>query len=324
MMVRRVFHSLQLLSVLFLGLGCNQKDLGYDAGVIRFAADYDIPDSARIGGVTDTYNIPDFRVSAFRNDQWGAVTLMDNVVVTRTGINSWIYSPPVEWPEDESVDFFAVSPASIEIANNQWWMHTFRFENVDCSTDLLVAVRCGVFQTSGSIRLNFRHALARVSVCLKNSDPSCYIGVTEVEICNFPKFGTFFFPDVTTSPDTNSGELFSAWEYFNAQESLTLFSTSSGNVLDIGVQPESIGPENIFMIPFAMTQLEGDKIWEGTHIRVRYLVNGIEKEARIPLYASTPGSKWLPGFSYRYTIDLNPAASSTRSLPPLSLSLDSL
>lgn len=311
------FHILWISAIVFIVVSCNEKDIEHCGPSIRFAAEYENPENELNGEVTNTYTIPDFRVSAFRNSQWGAETLMDNIVVTRTGINSWIYSPPVDWPEDESVDFFAVSPARIEIQNNQWWYHTFRYENQDCSTDLLVSVRRGVFQTSGRIKLNFRHALARVAIFLKNSNPDYSIGIKEVELCNFPKFGTFYFPTNTTSPETNSGELFTNWDYYSAQDKITLFSASTGNVMNIDQYPMLTGPKNLFMIPFNLTKLEGEIIWEGTHVMVRYLVDGNEREIRIPLYQSTPESKWLPGVSYQYTIDLNPEISSTRNVQNL-------
>lgn len=302
-----------MTAVIIMAIGCNEKDFEYEGRGIQFAAECGRSDTEAESVETTTYTIPDFRVSAFRNNQWGAENLMDNVVVTRTGINSWIYSPPVDWPEDETVDFFAVSPARFEIQNNQWWFHTLRYENQECTTDLLVSVCKGAHQTSGRIKLNFRHALARVAIFLKNSHPSYSIGIKEVELCNFPKFGTFYFPINTTTPDTNNGELFSRWDYHSAQDDITLFTTMPGDVMDIGEKPVQTGPGNLFMIPFKLTEMEGDIIWEGTHVRVLYETDGTEKEIRIPLHASTPEHKWQPGKSYIYTIDLNPEQSESRS-----------
>lgn len=257
-------------------------------------------------GVTTTYNIPDFRVSAFRNGIWGQELLMDNVVVTRTGINSWIYYPAVEWPDNESVDFFAVSPASMTIQNNQWWFHTFRYDNVNCDTDLLVSVASGVNQSSERLRLNFRHALARVRIMLKCSDSTQKVGVSEVQICNISRFGTFFYPAKTTSADTNTGELFDCWHTYDSHDDITVFKPEVGNFIYLSEKPMDIGPENIFMIPDSLDAMKPDIIWEGCHIMVKYTHNGNEEVARIPIRESTPNNRWEPGKSYRYTIDVKP------------------
>lgn len=254
--------------------------------------------------VTTTYDIPAFRVSAFSNNQWGSATLMDNVVVTRTGLNSWIYSPAVEWPEDESVDFFAVSPTSVFIQNNQWWFHTFRYDNTKCDTDLLISVSTGNYQTSQRLKLNFRHALARVQIRLKRSDPNNIVNVTEVEICNVSGSGTFYYPASSTTANTNRGELFDCWRTYNSQDDFVVFRTDEGNSITLSDEPISVGPSNIFMIPDSLTTLHEESIWEGSHIKVEYTVNGQSRTGRYPIQEATPENRWLPGQSYLYTIDL--------------------
>lgn len=293
-------------------LGCSGELPGDDRhdseiGLEGFAEDEE-------KGVTTTYDIPAFRVSAFRNNQWGAATLMDNVVVTRTGLNSWIYSPPVEWPEDESVDFFAVSPSSVTIQNNQWWFHTFRYDNYRADTDLLVSVSLGNHQTGSRIKLNFRHALARVQICLKCSDKSESVNVSGVELCNISDSGTFFFPVENTTPDTNRGEIFSCWRTYNSQADLTVFRPDDGSSIMLGDQPIAVGPDNIFVIPDSLTAMNPDIIWEGSHILVEYSIDGTQATDRFPIREATPGHCWLPGQSYRYTIDL--ARSKTRADDP--------
>lgn len=280
---------------------CGSSDMEFECVATR-----------RPGEVTDTYNIPDFRVSAFRNSQWGSEILMDNVVVTRTGINSWMYSPPVDWPEDESVDFFAVSPASQTITNNQWWYHTFRYENKSSDTDLLVSVNLGVKQQSGRIRLNFRHALAKIQIRLKCSTPGPEVSVTDVELCNITQYGEFYFPSHSTTPDTNRGEIFDCWHTYGKQDDITVFRSVDNSFLDLASDPVTVGPDNLFLIPDSLATFNPGIIWEGTHVHVRYSVNGEQAEARIPLRDSTPESRWLPGRNYRYTIDLIP---STRGIP---------
>lgn len=284
--------------------GCSEHYVTapYGSGDVEFECEAErLP-----GQITDTYNIPDFRVSAFRNHQWGSDILMDNIVVTRTGINSWIYSPPVDWPENESVDFFAVSPASQTITNNQWWHHTFRYENKSSDTDLLVSVNIGVKQQSGRIRLNFRHALAKIQIRLKCSDPDHKVSVSDVELCNITQYGEFYFPSHSTTPDTNRGEIFDCWHTYGKQNDITVFHPVDNSVLDLTSDPVTIGPDNLFLIPDTLSSFNPEIIWEGTHIHMVYSADGIQTEARIPLRDSTPETRWLPGRNYRYTIDVKP------------------
>lgn len=107
MMKTFALHIFLICTIASAAIGCarDESDLAPASGGIRFEASADRMEregeTSQGNDVTTTYTIPDFRVSAFK--QWE--TLMDNVVVTRTGINSWMYSPAVDWPENDSVDF---------------------------------------------------------------------------------------------------------------------------------------------------------------------------------------------------------------------------
>lgn len=314
MMKTFALHIFLICTAASAAIGCarDESDLPPASGGIQFEAMADRMDregeTSHGNDVTTTYTIPDFRVSAFK--QWE--TLMDNVVVTRTGINSWIYSPAVDWPENDSVDFFAVSPSSVKINNNQWWYHSFRYVNTDCATDLLISVKRKAVQSDGRIRLNFRHALAKVQVRLKTSDPASEIKVDQVEVRNIHLYGEFYYPQTTTSPDTNKGELFKCWNVYSANEIITLFQASDGNTLDPSGEATIVGPENLFMLPDSLTTLDQQQHWTGTHIYLSYSRNGVANIARIGLRESTPDAKWLPGRCYRYTVDITPAHNLTR------------
>ena len=252
--------SLEGCTYLDVDMDCCSDKVGFESAM-----------SSQNGDVTTTYTIPDFRVSAFRNHEWGADLLMDNVVVTRTGINSWIYSPPVDWPENESVDFFAVSPASYKINNNQWWYHTLKFVNENYDTDLLISVSKDVEDTSGKIRLNFRHALAKIQFRLKSSDPDAVIDVSDIKLCNVAKHADFFFPDFTTSAGTDQRGISDCWKTYDSQEDVEIFHPEDGSYVTLAQTPVTVGPENLFLLPDSITVLEPGIIWRGTHIQLTYL-----------------------------------------------------
>ena len=314
MMKTFALHIFLICTTVSAAIGCarDESDFPPASEGIRFEATADRigseGESSQGNDVTTTYTIPDFRVSAFK--QWE--TLMDNVVVTRTGINSWMYSPAVDWPENDSVDFFAVSPSSVKINNNQWWYRSFRYVNTDYATDLLISVKSKAVQSDGRIRLNFRHALARVQVRLKTSDTSSVIKVDQIDVRNIQKYGEFHYPMQTTSPETNRGELFKCWNVYSANEAITLFQASDGNTLDPSGEVIIVGPENLFMLPDSLTTLDQQQHWTGTHIYLSYTRDRVANVSRIGLRESTPDAKWLPGRSYRYTVDITPAQNMTR------------
>lgn len=278
---------------------------------------------------TTTLNIGEFKVTAYAKDRWGQDSMiMDNVVVTRTGPNSWTYDQPVRWPSTP-VDFFAVSPASVQMINNQWWEHRAKFTWQDGGTDFLVCVRMGVRQGEGNIKLNFRHALAQLKINLRTGftaadDYEVRIGL--VRLADFPDYGEFTFPKVTTGPDTNRGELFDCWNLYNhTGVRHTYFQASDpGGYLTVPAGGLDL-VEGSYFIPFNLTQLEGGgTYYTGTRLEVACKIvsrsdgrvlwpDGSEDYgdrwgdgyylSRLSLYGSTPSHRWVPGRSYTYNVN---------------------
>lgn len=291
-------------------------------------------------GVTTTANIRDFRVSAFTDDQWGGQEiLMDSVTVRRTGVNTWTYSPTVEWP-DKNVDFYAVSPAWVPFHENRWWAHYIDYASTDCETDLLIATRIGVHQTSGTLRLNFRHTLARVTVSLRSTQPDIRVEVCRVSLHDIGLSGRFIYRNVTTSPETNRGELFDQWSVYNLSATrLVLFDSSSKGVQPLVLTRELVDPcpTDKFLIPVTFTRLNTDNGYvAGSRIEVvcrlvntatgaviwpdsstHYLLQSRDYPgygiAMFSLSSTTPDGHWLPGVDYRYTLTID----NTPALPRL-------
>lgn len=78
-----------------------------DSNAIRFAANTEY---SRAKGDITTNNLTSFNVYAYTGLGTSPVTFMDNVKVTKTGANTWTYSPIKYWPANEDVDFYAFSP----------------------------------------------------------------------------------------------------------------------------------------------------------------------------------------------------------------------
>lgn len=269
---------------------------------------------------TTTLTIPDFKVTAYKQGQWGPEMLMNNVTVTRTGLNSWVYAPAVDWPQDEAVDFFAVSPAWVTMNSNSWWEHVVPYDAKDISVDLLAAVRMDVNQSSGKLKLNFRHTLARVDVSLLSSSAGTEAPrVTGVYLCNVADFGNFIFPHITTSPETNRGELADCWQVYNTTSTIfTVFEATDGGYLALSETPQLVSGGDLFFIPVRLGSFDPSMIWQGAHIRIDYQdASGQTVTARVGIGDSTPDERWLPGRSYSYTVDVKGAASRSASAGPV-------
>lgn len=191
--------AIALLAAVGLAAGCSDDS---DLPVDDNAGDGKIAFDATRSEPTTTLTIPNFKVNAFKRNAWGGHDkIMNNVEVIRVGLNRWEYSPAVEWPA-EPVDFYAVSPMTVRL-NDEYFNQTVPYNQTSngngdfwnaSDTDLLIAVRMGADQSSGRIRLNFRHALARVSLQLKTSDNDRqYVRVRRVTLEGRSE-GTFSFP----------------------------------------------------------------------------------------------------------------------------------
>ena len=243
-----------------------------------------------------THTIADFSLTAYTNSIDGQYRqIMDNVTVIRTGLNSWTYSPLVEWP-GTPVDFFAVSPASIGIVNNPWWYHTVNFSDPDAATDLLVAVNMGVTQNSGRVRLNFRHALAQINVSLRTSRPDVVIEVRRVSIKDVAVVGTFLIiaatqaivPTSTPRPVGNGGKYIIPVEF----SPLQMDSYIHGSRLELLVR--------------FVDRATGHTLWPNAD--TPQILRGEVPNCGLACFSlqdATPEARWYPGVDYNYSIDID-------------------
>lgn len=323
------------LATLLMCQGCdvseeNIPDAPDSGAYIDFAVAGEDDDSMTRAATT-TLNINNFKVSAYAQDAYGTYhTLMDQVTVRRTGQNSWTYSPKVKWP-GVPVDFFAVSPASVKVDNNAWSNHTINYSIGTGDRDLLVAVRMRAEQKSGPLKLNFRHALTRINISLQTDRRDVRIEVRNVTLHGAPDHGLFTFPTASTTPGTDPGEIFSQWETHSTTKSetdMTFFQSSAGLPHTLSDKQWEAYSAGKFMIPFDLTPFEAGTSLDGTYIAVacRY-VDAASGEtvwpdnstplllrwhidpgyglAVFPLADTTPGSRWLPGRYYHYTLTLS-------------------
>lgn len=285
-------------------------------------------------GITTTLNIPNFKVSASTQGQWSWYYLMENVVVTRTGINSWTYSPKIEWP-DKPVNFYEVYPTDLKWTIFGWdrGAELITFENTG-KTDVVIGAQYDVMRQSAPVKINFRHILSVVDVSLKADIPSdMTVLLRRAYIQNVADYGAYVYPKQSTDPvgDIDSGDpavsgSWQAWGFKN-------FRIFAAPDLDAGHPLKSsdgylpLDSDSVrFMIPQTLQEVgynwqwygsclmavykildsKGNTVWPNESTSYEYKSNddpgwGL---AQFDLYEATPDHKWLPGINYSYRLTL--------------------
>lgn len=298
-----------------------------DSSLITFSAV--VPAVVSRGVPTTTATISNFAVTAFANGE----KLMDNVLVEREGSN-WVCSTPAYWP-DSPVSFYSVSPdlaASPDVDGSPTGTASINNYANPGNVDLLYAVNYGEIQTAAPVRVNFRHALSMVDVCLSSDNADIIVKVRSVEIGNIYKRASFFYPRQTTYPGSDTSGY---WHSQALMGNVTLYSSEEkGGTLVLtsdvtDVSDGSVGNNIDFFIPQQLDPLSydessqsftgtyisvdceifdkatGGKLFPGSHTPDYILVPGTDC-GRI-MYPASGGtlSQWKIGCAYVYNIAIN-------------------
>lgn len=268
-----------------------------------------------------TQTISEFQVWAML-ENWTPV--MKGVTVTRKGPNSWEYSPLVKWP-DQSVSFYAVSPASTTMSDIYQGFNIHYKCGGDI--DLLVAVRKNVHQTDGRIKLNFCHTLSRITASISTPLTDTVVDVKRISLADVGDAGTFTVPDRTTVINEPADDISDRWQVWNMNATNYNLFNSPDSFITLSGFPYSPVDGSEFMIPVHLTPLEFSGYIHGSAIRVVYrLVNRRTGEtiwptsttpahlrpydipdwgvANLALKPATPEGRWLAGREYHYNISI--------------------
>lgn len=293
-------------------------------------------------GTITTANIRNFRVSAFNSSNPHDL-IMRNIEVVRKGLNSWTYSPSIDWP-DYPIDFEAVTPSSVEIASfgswNWGYPSTVDFDtNQEGKTDFCIAVARHIHQTEGRIRLNFRHAMARIDILLGADIPDATLMVKKIDLFNVCRRSTFLFPKESTYPQNQTGQLdgcWADWTQSNANDTIAFFISNEPLGTPVDTSVTSIGnQDNIFYIPYTFIPLiENNGYITGSGIRILCKTISDDTGKQIWPNENTPyqlvpsqwggkwayiffpladsdkpadsdRNKWRPGYHYNYRIHIH-------------------
>lgn len=279
--------------------------------------------------ITTTENIPEFKIWAY--DYGLYKYLMNGVTVTRTGLNSWSYSPAVDWTGN-MMCFTAVSPANIYVDTNPWWVDMISYSN-EGSEDLLVCRVTNVKQTTGRLKLHFYHALSMVDVRIRTSLPQNTVKVKSVTIVNVSEMGQFRYPPQGFFPTITLKEISECWNIYGQANRIPLFLSDNGTYLtDKPLDADNQGYD--FFIPSLLGKFNFDTYFNSSYLEVDYLIENpdgsvawpdastdyrlVSKEhpgygrLRLGLSDKLPEDRWLAGTQYLYNLNISGPA----EIPP--------
>lgn len=270
-----------------------------------------------------------------------------NCDVTKDGAN-WTYSPTKFWPQANKVNFFAVSAGTVDgytditsavtpsFAEGKGGMALNNYTVVpNADLDVLYAAYYDASKKTGTVPLNFHHALSQLAFAAKCTNSDLTIRVKSIRVDNIANNGSLAGPKATTQSwlnvdngtATETGDSWGVWSGQNGSATYTApfhadfnqpltatatdYSVNGGKYDGLLVLPQTITPWDMqsygssligsrFLIQCQiLSGAEKTQIWPTT--------NGEYAEVAIPVPAHT----WKQGMRYVYTFDFNNGAGYT-------------
>ena len=288
----------------------------------------------------DNLTTTDFNVFAYKNNNGtdGDIFMGDNghdhglkgVTIKYTN-NKWDYVNPADlhyWPKDGSLNFYAVSPASIPegVTVYSWDIQKetktiaytcfdeYGLSNGNSNPDVMYAIKKDQTQSTqaGKVNLIFQHILSQVVFQAKtvNSDMEVYI--KEIKIKNFKLGGTFTIPTDGSSPSQSS------WSSLGAVYKFAPFTvikkTDADPIKITGTEATDISSKTpMLFVPQPLTGWDvAHKITDADTNGESYLIINCKikqkndylhgKETQYEDLFVPFGTSWEPGKRYIYTL----------------------
>lgn len=343
--MKKVFFGTALASMALLSACSSDNELANVETTANNAIGFHVVGNkaetrANIINSTTDLEKTDFNVVAFKNNGGtdGEVFMGDKEhenglkgVIINHKNGKWDYADASDlhyWPKEGSLNFYAVSPATIpdgfttyswDIQQKNKTITYFCFDennqsNGNSNLDVMYAIATNKTQSTqaGKVNLNFQHILSQVVFQAKtvNSDMEVYI--KEIKIKNFKLGGTFTIPTDGNSPSQSSWNLGGVGVHKNP---FTVIKKSDADAIKItGTEATEISSKTPML--FVPQPLTG---WDVSHNTTvaddkgeSYLIinckikqkndylHGTEtqyEELYVPF-----GTRWEPGKRYVYTL----------------------
>lgn len=294
---------------------------------------------ANIINTTEDLKKTDFNVFAYKNNNGadGEIFMGDNGldhglngVTIKYQNEKWDYANPADlhyWPKDGSLNFYAVSPATITEGTTiySWDIQketkTITYSCFDeynrtdgkANPDVMYAIAKNQTQSTkaGMVNLNFQHILSQVVFQAKtvNSDMEVYI--KEIKIKNFKLGGTFTIPTDGSSPSQSNWALGDVWKL----TAFTVITKSDADPIKItGTEATDISSKTpMLFVPQPLTGWDVEhKIADADTNGESYLIINCKikqkndylhgKETQYEDLFVPFGTSWEPGKRYIYTL----------------------
>lgn len=286
----------------------------------------------------DNLTTTDFNVFAYKNNNGadGDIFMGDNghehglkgVTIKYTN-NKWDYDNPADlhyWPKDGSLNFYAVSPASIPEGTTLYsWdiqkgtktiaytcFNEYGLSNGHSNPDVMYAIAKNKTQgKTGMVSLNFQHILSQVVFQAKTVNSDMEVDIKDIKIKNFVAGGTFTIPTDGSSPSQSNWKLGEVWKL----TAFTVIKKSDADPIKItGTETTDISSKTpMLFVPQPLTK------WDVTHKTTEadakgesyLIINCKIKQKNDYLHGTETqyetlyvpfGTSWDPGKRYIYTL----------------------
>lgn len=287
----------------------------------------------------DNLTTTDFNVFAYKNDNGadGDIFMGDNGldhglngVTIKYKNNKWDYDNPADlhyWPKDGSLNFYAVSPASIPegVTIYSWdiqketktiaytCFNEYGLSNGHTNPDVMYAIAKNQTQSTkaGMVNLNFLHILSQVVFQAKTVNSDMEVDIKEIQIKNFRLGGTFTIPTDGSSPSQSSWNLGDVYKF----SPFTVIKKSDADPIKItGTEATDISSKTpMLFVPQSLKEWNvAHKIADADTNGESYLIINCKiKQKNDYLHGTADkyealyvpfGTSWDPGKRYIYTL----------------------
>lgn len=288
----------------------------------------------------DNLTSTDFNVFAYKNNNGadGEIFMGDNGlnhglsgVTIKYKNEKWDYDNPADlhyWPKEGSLNFYAVSPASIPegVTLYSWDIQQetktitytcfdeYNVSNGNSNPDVMYAITKDQTQSTqaGKVNLNFQHILSQIVFQAKTVNSDMEVDIKEIKIKNFKIGGTFTIPTDGSSPSQSSWS--SLGEVFKFSPFTVIKKTDADPIKITGTEATDISSTTPML--FVPQQLTGwnvaHKIDDAETNGESYLIINCKikqkndylhgKETQYEDLYVPFGTSWEPGKRYIYTL----------------------
>lgn len=287
----------------------------------------------------DNLTTTDFNVFAYKNNNGadGDIFMGDNGldhglkgVTIKYKNKKWDYDNPADlhyWPKDGSLNFYAVSPASIPegVTIYSWDIQKetktisyncfdeYSLSNGNSNSDVMYAIAKNQTQSTkaGMVNLNFLHILSQVVFQAKTVNSDMEVDIKEIQIKNFRLGGTFTIPTDGSSPSQSSWNLGDVYKF----SPFTVIKKSDADPIKItGTEATDISSKTpMLFVPQSLKEWNvAHKIADADTNGESYLIINCKiKQKNDYLHGTADkyealyvpfGTSWDPGKRYIYTL----------------------